>query len=242
MQETKIFKAADGKDIHVEVNCGEGNARAVLMIHGFTGHINEHIFYNAAQQWPKKGLDVWRIALYPGDGENVRTMDTLTWQQNLSDIDLVLKAMADNYEKLFLVGHSVGATQAILVQNPSIKAKALWDPFCPGDNEAPLGRALAALHPDYYTLDWGHMILAKKTYAHACIEASLYKSTLPPQPPLLVIRSSEERENRWPSDRLAARLFTIKDSDHCFDQINNERMLFRHTLGFLKALQDPVGL
>ena len=235
MQETKRFTPADGKTILVEVNSAEGNTTAVLMVHGFTGDINEHIFYNASQQWPKKGLDVWRISLYPGEA-GTRTMATVTWEQNFLDIDLVLKEMAKQYEKLFLVGHSRGGTQAVYIINQKLKAKVLWDPSYLSDV---VEEAQEELHPDYYTLDWGHIILASKNYTNEGVSFSDYRNAPIEQPPILVIRASDN-DMGWPK-ALRKKLVKIKNSDHCFNKDGNEKKLFSLTLNFFKkhSLSQP---
>ena len=226
------FTAPDGAKIVVEVNSAEGNTLAVLMIHGFTGNVNEHIFYNAAQLWPKKGLDVWRISLYPGEIKGTRSMKTVTWAQNLGDINLVLKEMANLYGKLFLVGHSMGGTQAVYVNDPKLGAKVLWDPSCdsnPSDVIEP------ELHPDYYTIDWVHIILAKKDYSHEAIAAAKYPAErlTECQPPIFVIWS-DENDRGWPQKTLKAKVVKIKGSDHCFNGEGNEKKLFSRTLNFFK--------
>lgn len=235
-QETKKIKAHDGKDIVVEVNAAEGNTCGVLIIHGFTGNIQEHVFYNAAQSWPKKGLDVWRIALYPGEIENTRKMSQVTWEENLADIRLALKEMENAYEQIFIVGHSMGGTTAVYVSSPRIKAKVLWDPSYYTDSGDVLD---PELHPDYFTIDWGHTILVSKKYTQEAIQATKFDGVLPPQPPLLVIRASETKES-WPQDRLKAKLATIPNSDHCFNNEGNETLLFKETLKFFKKYSTPA--
>ena len=230
MQETKEFIAADGAKVQVEVNSAEGNKAAVLMVHGFTGDVNEHIFYNAAQSWPKKGLDVWRISLYPGEPAGTRLMTHVTWQQNLSDIALVLKEMGQRYESLFLAGHSMGGVLATYSSHPKIKAKALWDPalgFQPSDFAA------EALNANYHTIHWGCAILVSKKYSEECFEASRYLAEIPIQPPILVVRATDFFGG-WPKARIAARVVLIKDSDHCFNKEGNEKKLFSLTLNFFK--------
>ena len=63
----KIFslKTKDAKKIQCTLNTSEkGSNTVVVFVHGLTGHPNDHSFYNAAQTFPKKGVDVFRPALY----------------------------------------------------------------------------------------------------------------------------------------------------------------------------------
>jgi hypothetical protein len=238
MQETKKFKAADGKTILVEVNSKKGNKSAVLVVHGFTSHIRVGCLCNAAMQWPEKGYDVWRLSLYPG-APDTRRMDDVTWKDNQSDCDIVLGKMVEaDYTDIFGLGHSLGGTNIVYADNARIKAKALWDPAC---NEGADGAAPVSLHPDYYTLYWDHLTLVPKGYTHEAIGATHYPEPLPKQPPLLVIQSEETRRGRdkskprdWPMEKLPAKLTEVLGSDHFFSREGNEKELFRLTLQFFK--------
>jgi pimeloyl-ACP methyl ester carboxylesterase len=228
MQETKQFTAADGKTILVEVNSLPENKSAVLIVHGFTGHINEHFHYNTAQLFPRKGLDVWRIALYPGR-PGTRSMTDVTWEQNFSDINQVLEEMGKLYSQLFLIGHSRGGTLAVYAAHPKLFAKVLWDASCYPEKPA---QEDLGLHPDYYTLDWGTILLVGKKYTDGKAYWSKYDTAPREQPPTLLVRASAS-EMGWPKF-FKVKKAVIKDSNHTFDKEGNEKKLFSLTLNFFK--------
>jgi dienelactone hydrolase len=186
--------------------------------------------------WPRKGLDVWRISLYPG-AEGTRRMDNVTWKDNQEDCELVIKEMAKLYKTLFVIGHSLGGTNAVYVNNAALSGKVLWDPAC---NEGEEGAEAVSLHPDYYTLYWDHLVLVPKGYTAEAITATHYPGPLPKQPPVLVILSSEENYS-WPKAKIPAKVVTIANSDHYFMNEGNEKKLFSKTLNFLNAHMPVVG-
>ena len=40
--------------------------KLIIFVHGFTGHRNEHIFFNGAQYFGDEGFDTFRFDLYTG--------------------------------------------------------------------------------------------------------------------------------------------------------------------------------
>lgn len=236
MQESLELKAKGGIKVPVEVNRRAENKKAALFIHGFTGHINEHFHYNAAQEFPKHGIDVWRVGLYPGE-PGMRSMATVKWSEHLEDIALVIKKMERTYGKIFLVGHSKGGTLATYVNHPKIAAKVLWDP--PTRDYDHKRDDAYKINRDYITIDWGHLIAVKKSYAKDSDDASMYAGKFAPQPPMLIVHVSDGvfQKKLWPMKKLPAKLVYIPHCDHCFNNEGNEKKLFDETLKFLKGVR-----
>lgn len=248
MQTTRRFKTPDKKVIEVELNTAPKNKTAVLIIYGLSGSTDQSMFYNAAQVFPKKGVDVWRIRLY-GWHKGARTMLKISWAEMMSDIHQVLGVMAKEYKSLAVVGHSMGGGQAVYIDHPSIKTKILWDPACITDKKTFNGYEKSfqenGINSKYYAVNWGAVHLIPKTLDH---EANLFYwysnnlKALPKQPPLLVVRSTAYKDwskakDDWAQDVLPAKVVVVPHSDHCFtlEDGQNQRSLFAHTLKFIKA-------
>ena len=107
----------------------------------------------------------------------------------------------------------------------------MWDPsyYPKGDS---FDEAAPELHPDYYTLDWGHIILVPKKYSELRSFWAKYESAPKEQPPTLLIRASDN-DMGW-AHHLKAKKVIVKDSNHTFDKEGNEKKLFSLTLNFFK--------
>jgi dienelactone hydrolase len=237
MQETKKFKAADGKTILVEVNSRRGSNAGVLAIHGYGGNINEHILYNVAQQFPAEGFDIWRIALYPGD-KNTRTMIDASGHEHISDIARVLKAMHKKYIKVFLIGHSYGGTLAIRSANEKIKAVVLWDPAHNSKTEDD-DEIQPDSNPKFWRVNWGIILLVTRKYEKEFVELTHYDDLLPTykKPTLVLLASAYNKDYKTMREHKAFRFSVIKNSDHCFNNEGNEKELFSKTLKFIKSIK-----
>ena len=70
MERSVNIRAGDGKTISgtytPSVNPRHTKGM-IIFVHGFTGHQNEHIYYNAARFFPRKGFATFRFDLYPGE-------------------------------------------------------------------------------------------------------------------------------------------------------------------------------
>jgi hypothetical protein len=227
MQETKKFKAADGKTISVVVDSCPGNKKGALMIHGFTGGVMMHAFQCAAKTFPHHGMDTWRIFLYSTD-ENCRLMDDTTWDQNMSDIGIVLNEMQAAYPETYLIGHSLEGAQSVYAATEKTKGLALWEPAC----AVTLGCCKdSAFSQRHYEVNWGCTILASKSYVDSCRKVGRYAHPISHKKPTLVMLADETKE-QWPSDIVPAKVCRVNNCDHCFNNEGNMEILFKETMGF----------
>ncbi|HPO15521.1 MAG TPA: alpha/beta fold hydrolase [Candidatus Hydrogenedentes bacterium] len=104
--ETGIIVGAEPRDLGPEdASC------AILFVHGFSGTGNNY------HDLPDRVADTgWRtrVMLLPGHGTSPFTFETTTADELLSAVIQELRAMRDRYEKLVLVGHSMGGALATL--------------------------------------------------------------------------------------------------------------------------------
>lgn len=100
--------------------------KALVLVHGLTGHINEYHMKGAANYFSAHGYDVIRFNLYPG-GDGRHLIDT-NLQDYASDLNTVLKSKTNTYNKIFIAGHSYGGPTIMIAQPDTATALSLWDP------------------------------------------------------------------------------------------------------------------
>ncbi|WP_353893847.1 alpha/beta fold hydrolase [Proteinivorax hydrogeniformans] len=87
-----------------------GNTKAVLVIHGFTGSPTE--VHPLARFLADQGFDVFGPCL-PGHGTTVEDMIQYTDKDWIDAVDKVLADMIANYQKCYVVGFSMGGAIAL---------------------------------------------------------------------------------------------------------------------------------
>lgn len=88
----------------------------VVFVHGFTGHQNEHIFFNGAKFFSEKGIDSFRFNLYAGEDKNIRRFRDTTISLHGKDISTVVKSFRKKYKKIYVVGHGYGGTSLLFAE------------------------------------------------------------------------------------------------------------------------------
>ncbi len=227
MQHVLTLTAPDGVEVPITIDSREKNTAAVLCLHGFTSSIREHMLFNAAAKFPGQGFDTWRLPFYPG--WKGRSMRTIRLEQNLTDIRLALGEMHQRYQNVFIMGHSFGGSLGLGAADSKISALILIDP---PHREDLRSETSTELHPDFYTLDWGDLLLCPKAYGDEIVEFCQY-TTIPALPcPTLLMRSSSGTDT-WP-DHLKCKTKIIRNSDHSFTREGNEKAVFGHALRFMR--------
>lgn len=179
METTWTIPTPDGHTIYgVKNSSGLTTSKAIFIVHGLTGHMNEYAFKRAADYF-EETYDVYRFNLYDGrDGG--RNMVDCTIKTHAGDLNLVLEHFAKSYKQVFLIGHSYGGP-TVMTANPSnITAVSLWDPSF--DLRHTQERFEDAYTPcgDMYMVNWGTTyLIGKAMYEEAgrldesaCIELS----------------------------------------------------------------------
>ena len=74
----------------------------VVFVHGFTGHQNEHIFFNGSKLFAQKGLDTFRFDLYTGGKKGARHFRDTSISVHGKDINAVVKFFRNKYKCLLV--------------------------------------------------------------------------------------------------------------------------------------------
>lgn len=124
----------------------------VVFIHGFTGHKNEHHFYNGARFFEKKGFSSFRFDLYSWK-EDGRKLEDCTFSIHGQDLDRVIDFLRSKGTKeIFVVGHSFGGLTILLSKKKDFQAAVLWD-ATPNPETVTQGKFLKELDLFYKTWD-----------------------------------------------------------------------------------------
>jgi pimeloyl-ACP methyl ester carboxylesterase len=219
--------AADGKLIY---GCTDSDGdkrpdRAVVIVHGLTGNMDEYQHKTAANFFIRHNYDVVRFDLY-SDMPKSRSLSECTLQTHAADLNTVLGQKAAAYGKIFLIGHSYGGPTIMAAQPERAAALSLWDPsFDLPERWKPEDRTDIKQVNGVTYLDWGREIIigqpmleeARTKYgAEECLALSASLAR-----PIQVVTAAEgfyaTQKLSWHSagHRDNERV-VIRGADHCF--------------------------
>ncbi len=100
----------------------------IIFVHGLTGYMDEHIFYNGARFFEKKGFSTFRFNLYDY-WDNARKLHECDLKTHSGDLNRV----AEYFQRkkvgdIYAIGHSYGGPTILLSKTKKYKALILWDP------------------------------------------------------------------------------------------------------------------
>ncbi len=100
----------------------------IIMVHGLTGHMNEHQFFNAAKFFNQKGFTVYRFNLYDWRKKS-RKFREFTLEQAGKDLDFVVNKLKNKgFNKIGVIGHSYGGPTILVSNIKNYDVMAFWDP------------------------------------------------------------------------------------------------------------------
>lgn len=137
----------------------------VVFVHGLTGFMDEHQFYNGARYFYEKGFSSVRFNLYDFD-DDARKLVDCTLQTHAQDVDTVVDYLKQkNVNKICAVGHSYGAPSIILSSQKHLDGMILWD----GTHTFSfLNEAKQINGENLYLLNWAaSFVIGKEMYEEA---------------------------------------------------------------------------
>jgi len=128
----------DKKNVFVVLSETQESKGLVILVHGLGGNERRYLMHAGKDYFVKNGYSVCRVNLYKGD-EKTRELSDCTIQTHAQDIDTVVDYFKEDYEGIFMAGHSLGGPSMYYsraVTKDQIKAIAYWDPSITSKKDA----------------------------------------------------------------------------------------------------------
>jgi pimeloyl-ACP methyl ester carboxylesterase len=237
MEKELKIKTSDGKYIYGRLR-GALEKPLVIFVHGLTGHMDEHIFYNGARLFEKKGFAVLQWNQYdwrPG----ARKLEEVTLEAQAADLDfLVAHFRKKGARKIFVVGHSYGGATIVLSQAQAFDAVVLWD--ATNEPKSLFDEIEFLAKAKLYVISWGAKnILGKAMVEEAKQMPDLYGPMAQFRKPVKIIVAGKGGlipggRKFFQAASVAKEFAIIKGATHTFDEGDTEQELFAETLKWLK--------
>ena len=243
MQKEIIIKTHDDKDIYGSlVKSQKKSNKLIIFVHGFTGTKDEHIFFNGAEFFSSKGFDTYRFNLYAGEGKNIRHFHDTKISLHGKDITTVSEYFRKDYNKIYIVGHSYGGTSLLFVDQAVADGFIFWDasyidPKKDSTEDMKYNNDLGK-----YILDYGIEILVGKAFVDELKSfpdcGELIKKI---HKPVLLITAGRKGNSKagikyYEFANNPKELINIETADHNFNDLNDEKILFKRTYDWLSNL------
>jgi pimeloyl-ACP methyl ester carboxylesterase len=241
MEKKLRLKTSDGHVIYGTLNSAAKTHDLAIFVHGLTGFQNEHIFYNAARFFPKKGIATFRFDLYSGE-KGGRTLTDCTIKTHAADLEQVVKHFSPKYKKIHLVGHSLGGPTIVLANLQKITSITLWDP----SDLVGLAGMVRNIErgwkksrvPGEYVISWGTEYLLGKAMAEEYKTLRPVTQIAKVDVPVKVIAAAQGSESGgrayFKHAKAPKEFVVIKNCGHTFDEEGKEEELFKETFDWIK--------
>ncbi len=245
MEQAIKIKTVDHKLIYGTLNYHPPKPSAlIIFIHGLTGNQNEHLFFNAAKFFPAKGIATFRFNLYDWR-KTQRKFRDCTIATHGKDVTSVVryfrKKFKKKFEKIFLVGHSLGGLSILLSDTSLVDGIVLWDPAHPQrlrKRDPLVYRYEKKL--DAYIIHWNvDTIMGTKMYRewqHFPDGGKLISKVKKPIKIIvagkgILVKTGKEYFKHANQPKAFS---SIAKATHCFDEEGTEEELFKETLKWVK--------
>lgn len=236
MEEELKIKTRNGKIIHGILR-GSLASPLIIFVHGFTGHKNEHQFFNGARFFEKNGFSSFRFDLYSWK-EDARKLEECTLSLHGQDLDTVIKYFRNKgVKKIFVVGHSFGGITILLSKDKDFQAVVLWDP---SHNPAVVTKSKYVKELDRYykTYDTSYGFTLGKQMYEENKKLNPFELVASLNLPVKIINAGagilvKGGRKYFQSAKEPKAIAVIPNATHCFDEEGTEEKLFNETLDWL---------
>lgn len=242
MEKQLRLKTHDGKEIESILNTGKRkNSTVVVFVHGLTGSPNEHNYFNAAKQFPNRGVDTFRFALYEYGPKN-RTLADCSIGIHGKDIDRVVKYLRPLYKTIAIVGHSLGCPSILKSDFSLPDIVVLWEPSHLTPARAKriktikLNKRKAFMREGAFDYLMSEKMIKEWKEFDATNELPKIASI---KKPLLIVAAEkgilvQGGEAYFKVAKQPKKLVIVKGATHCFDEEGTEEILLAETLKWIK--------
>lgn len=243
MEKAANLKSKDGYTIYGFLNTAPKKSNTLLiLVHGLTGDLTDHIFFNAARFFPKKGIDTYRFNLYDGR-KGGRSLVSSSVRTHADDLNQVLKKFRKEYRHIAVAGHSLGGPSVITADTSLMDSIILWDPTpMPSKKDVSEGMKSPVLFNkslDAYVSEWNFTFLMGKEMMDEYDTLKPVQRIKKVHVPVKII-SAEKLGNikgskEYFKEANSPKAYvTVKGATHCFDEFGTEEQLFSETLDWVK--------
>lgn len=219
-----------------------------IFVHGLTGNPNEHTFHGAAQLFPKKGVDVFRFALYTW-AKGGRKLSECTISTHADDLNIVLTYFRNKYKTIAVIGHSMGSPTILKSDTSKVDSIVFWDPsyLAKGSEDKP-SKKIRVDGKEKYIEEGGTECLINPAmvkeweWFNGENELGIVSELNKPLKIIaagkgILIKGSKEyfKVAQEPKD-----LTIVKGATHCFDEEGKEDILLSETLSWIKKQQSKT--
>lgn len=239
MEKELKIKTSDKKQIYGILR-GSLHKPLVVFVHGLTGNMNEHQFFNGARYFEKKGFSSFRFDLYSWQ-KDARKLHNCTLQTHADDMDRVVEYFRrKGVKKIFVVGHSYGGKTILLSHKKGFDGAALWDPsnnFHPLFDKSryvkSLGGYIKKDESPYAVLMGKRMVEQEKKFPWKKIKEIHVPIKIIVAGEGVLIRGGKQYYEAANKPKAFA---VIKDASHYFDEDGAEERLFQETISWFWVL------
>lgn len=212
----------------------------VIFVHGLTGNMDEHIFYNGARYFARHGIASYRFNLYDWP-DGTRKLHACTLRTHASDLDRVVAYFRSRgVRRIIVVGHSYGGPTILLSRVMDFDGVVLWDPSYDLKHLWSNSRYIRSLHR--YMLRWAYEVLVGKAMveeARTLHSAELFAAIRSLNAPVKIIAAGKGILvcgcRRYFASAHAPKSFVvIPGAGHNFDEPGAEERLLAETLQWVR--------
>jgi len=231
-EKTVHIKLHDGKQMSGVLR-GSVKRPVLLMVHGLTGHNQEHLFFNGARYFDRHGISTLRINLY-SDGKDARCLSNCTLKTHAQDVSAALKYLKRHGAKqIFALGHSYGGPSIMLADQKMIDGYILLDSSYKPDFIKLFGAK--NLNKKQMKIDWGVEFIvsrAMKKFSDDLDWAAMARKIKKPVLAVYAGKGILQKSTKIYSKTVSgpAKLVGIPGATHCFDEDGAEEKLFHEIL------------
>lgn len=237
-----VLDTSDGKQIYgVLHGSAESTQSVAILVHGLTGFMDEHLHLVTARYLVSQGIAAIRFNQYTDDSGGRRFHET-TLHLHIEDTrDVVTFARKLGFERVALIGHSLGGPISILACNELVQGLVLWDP-----TGAPSERIRDWETRDssgtFSYLDWGmRIILGQGWIQDAKNFPDPFERLAQLTIPVKIIAAENggkiDYSERYGSKlKVPCRLTVIPGAGHTFTEFDAAESLARTTAEWLQAV------
>lgn len=235
------IKTKDSHIIYGVLNTAPKKSNTLLvMVHGLTGDMTDHIFHNGARFFTSKGVDTFRFNLYDGRKDG-RSLTHTSVRTHAEDLNTVLKKFRGSYKHIAVVGHSLGGPSVVMANTTLMDSIILWDPTSmPSLEDVSEGmRAPLKKIKEGYLVEWNIAFILGKEMAGEYKHLNPVSHMQNVEVPVKIICAEKFGNAKAGKEYFKhannPKAYTvIKGATHCFDEWGVEEILFKETLAWIK--------